>query len=180
MTSPSMTEKITKILAAALAAFLFLPSLTVAEALQWPPLGTATVRAFSFVGGPKDLITEGETLHESARPADGLLLTKEQVTSVVAILNKPLNHARFLHLCFEPRDALVFYDANGTILGSLSICITCYNSRPVPGKYPRGFDYGALATFFASLGLDGGYPFRKPSASGFAVPEAKPDPSQPR
>jgi len=146
---------------------LFLISASVAGALQWPPAGTASVRAFSFAGGPKDLITEGETLHESARPADGLLLTKEQVTSVVAILNKPSKDPQLNFMCFEPRDGLVFYKEDGTILGSLSICFTCYKSRSIPGDYPLRFDYGNLATFFASLNLEGGYQFRGRSASGY-------------
>jgi len=53
--------------------FLFLLFAGGIEAAQWPPPGTASVRAFSFAGGPKDLVTKGKELRiPSTSGAEGL------------------------------------------------------------------------------------------------------------
>jgi hypothetical protein len=150
-------------ISAAIAALLHLHT---AAGAQWPPAGTAEVRVFIFAGGPSDLIIKDNKVHPTAKPHGGSLLTKKQVESACAALNSKSKH-KLNYLCFEPRDALVFYGADGSILASVSICFTCYGSRAVPNSLQRSFDYAALATFFASLDSAGGYKFHDASASQF-------------
>jgi len=152
-----------------IASLILLQSLRGEEPSRWPPKGTTAVRAFSFAGGPKDLIIDGDKIHPTARPNGGLLLTKEQEANACAALNTTSNHFGYSFFCFEPRDALVFYNADGSVLASVSICFTCYDSRVVPSSFAGGFDYAALAAFFATLDLGGGYKFHDPSASDYAA-----------
>ncbi|TAE92485.1 MAG: hypothetical protein EAZ81_02505 [Verrucomicrobia bacterium] len=152
-----------------IASLLLLQSLRGEQPSSWPPKGTTAVRAFTFAGGPKDLIIDGGKIHLMARPKEGLLLTKEQVANACAALNTTSHHFGYFDTCFEPRDALVFYNADESVLASVSICFTCYNSRVVPSSLAGDFDYAALATFFATLNLSGGYKFHSPSASDYAT-----------
>ena len=156
-------------LATGLAALLLVQASGGEEASAWPPKGTASVRAFSFAGGPKNLIVNGDTVDPTARPNGGLLLTREQVADVCAALNTTSDHFGYFYLCFEPRDALVFYDADDAVLASVSICFTCFDSRAVPSTFATAFDYAALARFFAGLDLGGGYKFHDDSASDYAA-----------
>jgi len=154
------------VITAAIVALLHLHTAEGAEGTQWPPVGTAEVRVFTFAGGPSDLIIKDDKVHSTAKPHGGLLLTKKQGESACAALNTKSKH-QFNYMCFEPRDALVFYGTDGSILASVSICFTCYKSRVVPKSLPRSFDYAALATFFASLDLADGYKFHDSSAKQF-------------
>jgi hypothetical protein len=155
--------------ALSLAALLLVQASGAEEASKWPPDGTASVRAFSFAGGPKNLIINGDTIAPTARPNGGLLLTREQAADACAALNTTSDHFGYFYRCFEPRDALVFYDADGAVLASVSICFTCYDSRAVPSTFATAFDYAALTRFFARLDLGGGYKFHDASASDYAA-----------
>lgn len=137
------------------------------EVTPWPPKGTTAVRAFSFAGGPENLITNGDGIHPTARPNGGLLLTPEQAAVACAALNTSTNHFGSFYLCFEPRDALVFYDTEGSILASISICFTCFDAQATPNSFKSSFDYAELATFFATLNLDGGFKFSDPTAANY-------------
>lgn len=136
------------------------------RAVVWPPEGTAVVRAFAMSGGPSDRIMMDGKIHPTAKPAEGVALTEEQVRQLSAAMNVE-QKMRLSMMCFEPRDAVVFYDKDGKILASVSVCFTCYGARIEPESLEKRLDYGAMAEFFASLKLEGGYDFGKRGADGY-------------
>ena len=72
------------------------------------------------------------------------------------------------YLCFSPRDALVFYDEEGEIVGSVVICFTCFKSRISPAALSKNLDYGRLAAIFGRAELPGGYSFEKKGVASYA------------
>ncbi len=52
----TLAPKMRTMIPAVIAALLYLQTAEGAVGVQWPPAGTAEVRAFTFAGGPSDLI----------------------------------------------------------------------------------------------------------------------------
>jgi hypothetical protein len=134
---------------------------------QWPPTSITTVKAFSFSGGPSDLIIEDGKLHDSVVKRTGTTLSKEQSQKAIASLINGPNHFGFKYWCFEPRDALVFYDKDENMLLAVNICFTCFDWRPQLGKFPLRPDFSAMADLFAELRLSGGYDFSNHKADAY-------------
>ncbi len=134
---------------------------------QWPPANIATVKAFTFSGGPSDLILKDGKLHESVVKRSGTTLSKEQSRRAIASLINGPDHFGFKYWCFEPRDALVFYDKDEKMLLTVNICFTCLDWRPQFGKFALQPDFSAMADLFAELRLSGGYDFSGHKADAY-------------
>jgi hypothetical protein len=146
-------------------AFTFTRTLAVGG--EWPPDNVSSVKAFTFSGSPSDLILEGNKLHSSVVNPEGIKLNQEQAKKAVASLSNGSNHFGFKYWCFEPRDALVFYDKDQKVLLAVSICFTCLDWRSQSGDYGLRPDFPAMADLFAELGLEGGYDFSGDKADKF-------------
>lgn len=126
---------------------------------NFPPLGTSEVRAFSLPPGVSKFLEDGKLNPEIDR-SQGVVLGGELLEEAYVALNSPIHH-EMNFMCWEPRDALIFFDDEGEMVGSVVICFTCYKTKTSPSGLSKNMDYGLLARVFAHPDLKGGYPFEK-------------------
>jgi hypothetical protein len=132
---------------------------------NFPPVGTAEVKAFSLPHGVSNFLVDGK-LNPEIDPSQGVVLSGALLEEAHAALNAPIDH-EMNFMCWGPRDALIFYDAADEVVGSVIICFTCYKVKIRPYELAKNMDYGLLAKVFAHPDLKGGYPFEKKGVSDF-------------
>ena len=135
---------------------------------NFPPVGTAEVKVFSLPRGVSNFLVDGKLNLEIA-PSQGIVFSGALLEEAHAALNAPIDH-ELNFMCWEPRDALIFYDTAGEVVGSVIICFTCYKVKIRPSEFAKNMDYGLLAKVFAHPDLKGGYPFEKADV-GYYVSE---------
>jgi hypothetical protein len=131
------------------------------------PVRTAEVRAFSLPPRVSHFLKDGKLNPEIDR-SQGVILSGELLEEATVALNSPIHH-EMNFMCWEPRDALIFYDDEGEIVGSVVICFTCYKTRISPRELSKNMDYGLLAKVFAHLDLKGGYSFEKKGVESYVL-----------
>lgn len=134
---------------------------------SFPPVGTSEVRAYSLPPGVPRFLENGKLVPE-IDPLQGVVLTGELLAEACEALNSPKYH-EMNFMCFEPHDALIFFDAGGEIVASAIICFTCYNHRIYPREFAQNLDYGLLARVFARPELQGGYPFETKGVDSYVA-----------
>jgi hypothetical protein len=132
----------------------------------WPPEGTAEVRAYVFSDHLQRLILDGEKINGEATDHPGVVLTEAQVERLNAIVRTEVPFYGGA-LCFEPRNAFVYFDKDGNALAAFNICFECIQLRTQPeglrvGNVPN--DFPAFAELVEELDLPVG---KYPSAAAF-------------
>ncbi len=135
--------------------------------INFPPVGTAEVKAFSLPRGVSNFLVDGK-LNPEIDPTQGIVLSGALLEEAHAALNTPIDH-ELNFMCWEPRDALIFYDEGGGIIGSVIICFSCYGARIYPSEFSKNMDYGLLAKVFAHPELKGGYSFEEEGVRSYVL-----------
>lgn len=102
----------------------------------WPPRDFVEVRGYVYnlSGEVPPLVQDGK-LHESVKDPNGVVLTKEQVTTLLrATTGEHRLHP--IALCYVPHHGYVFYNAAAGLLAGLrsvsAACSTAFHQRQRP------------------------------------------------
>jgi hypothetical protein len=125
----------------------------VVDKTEWPgDFAKVVAVSYDFTQEKSDSVVIDKRLHKgvfSVSPA----LTKDQVNALFTAItgtHTPWKGA----VCYEPHHGFVFYDKNGTIIGSLSICFGCQQYRASPsGELSRHWDLEGLEKLVRELGI---------------------------
>lgn len=99
----------------------------------------------------EDIVSNGR-LNETREPLDGILLTSTQVKKLESAVTG--SHPEvFGAMCFYPHHGFVFFDKNGTIVGSIDICFKCSNYQGNPEGFALHWDLLAIAELVHELGV---------------------------
>ena len=123
-------------------------------AVKWPWEGVVTVKAFGYDGGKAQPIVKEGRMDPSAEPPEGVTLDARQMELASRAIHHIPAESLPLYMCYEPRDALVFYDKDGGIVGSISICFSCFRTDSMR------INFALMAELFAPLKLRRGYAFK--------------------
>ncbi|GAA4911392.1 hypothetical protein [Mucilaginibacter defluvii] len=113
-------------------------------------------------------VKNGKLDHTALR--EEKVLTQSQIDSLTSIFynyrTRVIHNYAFLgHSCFNPRNALVFFDKNGKVFDYLQICFECLQDRSQSEKFGTGAycnqKYEMLRRYFAELGFKTGTQIRK-------------------
>lgn len=137
-----------------------------AQSGAFPPAGTVEVRVFSDFGAVKFFV-DG-VVNPAINKKQGVVLDGGLAAEVYSALNAPLEHS-VGNLCWSPRDALVFYDRDGEVVGGVLICFSCCQARISPKELSKNLDFGKLARVFAHPDFAGGYPFEREGVEAYVT-----------
>ncbi len=125
-----------------------------AEPLKWHVDGVAEVRAYRTNWDKSDngemIVGKDGKLLKERIPEEGTKLNDEQLRKLHAAVTG--KHEEILGaFCFFPHHALVFYDKQGKMIGSIDICFMCGNYKCSPKGLAQYWDLEALGELFKEL-----------------------------
>jgi hypothetical protein len=107
-------------------ALALVPPASAGGALLFPD--AVTVKAYMFESDHgRGVFQDFATLDATAVPGAGVPLSPAQVARLKLAFAEPSGE-QGAAACFNPRHGFVFYDAKGTVVGTLDICFECTNT----------------------------------------------------
>jgi hypothetical protein len=122
---------------------------TPAGARPWPGVAFAEVRAYAWPVNKTagDLVSNDLTLQPDVINKEGAVLTAEEVKQLQAAITG--RHPTYpLAFCFDPHNAVVFYNAEKKPVAYAEVCFSCWGIRASPKGTATYFDHQALAVIF--------------------------------
>lgn len=124
--------------------------------MAWNATAFTEVRAYAI--NTKDehsfnlIILNDGTLNPDRAPMEGVALNPAQVERLKSAVcsDVPLHE---IAACFEPHHGFLFFDKDGKIIRSISICFRCNVYRSDPSGLAHPWDLEKLEGLFEELGI---------------------------
>jgi hypothetical protein len=121
---------------------------------NWPGVDYKEVRAYGFNQESKHFISilTPDGLHPSVQNTEGVLLNKNQITSLINGITTTQGQEMDLMCGFVPRHGFVFYGENNHPIAKVAVCFECWGIEARPG-IKKPVDFEALHQLCNEIGL---------------------------